>query len=306
MTRNLSIILLIILMSSCMTHSNRNNYAGYDQFKAGENCFYYFKNEKANSLFIYIDGSGLSSVLGVAEGNSFISYSFAYSLSEYYCDKDSILIPEKPGMSKGGVYHDNLDVVKLYTVDNLVNSYASSIDQHLSTNKYERIYIIGFSEGGLLVPKIYSELESKNEISGLIILGAGGLSQYECFKIQYESYMELPMEYREQLSDLAKRKEDIMNKPTSITDGYLGWPYSRWSSFFEYEPLEYITEITIPVLYLQGKEDNNSPIESVEAVEKLAKSNISFEYIDNMGHSPRNNKQLNHIFGLIDQWRSKN
>ena len=302
MLKHLSVILSIILLASCMTHNAVDNYDDFVTFQTEESSYYYFDN--GGSLIVYIDGSGLSSVLGKAEDNKFTSYSFAYPLSDFFHRTDSILIPEKPGMSFGGVHHSDPDVVKLYTVDNIVDSYVASIDNHLAERQYEEIYIIGVSEGGLLIPKIYTQLKSKNAVSGLVVIGAGGLSQYNCFRIQYDKYPNLHPDYRSQLARLDEAYDKIMKNPHSTDDGYLGWPYSRWSSFMDYSPIEYIKDIEIPMLYVQGKNDMSSPVESAEEVAKLNLKNITVEYLENMGHTPQNSEQINEVFALINNWRS--
>ena len=306
MLRKIFLILFISIIFSCKTSQFGYNYNRFETFRAKDYSYYYLNNTETKNLIIYIDGSGLSSVLGISNGNKFSSYSFAYPISKNFCGTNSILIPEKPGMLFGGVYHSQPEVIRLYTVNNLVESYAKSIDHRLSSQAYKNVCIVGVSEGGLLTPMIYSVLKNKPKINELIIIGAGGLSQYDCFRIQYENYPELSKAYREQLSVLEEIREEIRRNPDSIEKGYLGWPFSRWSSFFNYEPLEYIKKITIPMLYIVGKEDENSPIESVEIIEELGLSNISFEYLDNMGHLPKNDKQMNKLFNLIEHWRYEN
>ncbi len=64
-------------------------------------------------------------------------------------------------------------------IDNLVRSYAASIDGYLDANTYNEVILIGIGEGGAVLPLVYERLKNKNTISGFVALCSGGLSRYE-------------------------------------------------------------------------------------------------------------------------------
>jgi pimeloyl-ACP methyl ester carboxylesterase len=298
-----SIISAIILLVSCAAKNITDEYNSLEIFNTDNGQYYLQRNESSKSLTIYIEGSGLNSVLGVADNGKFKSSTFSYEVLKFFGRTDSIVIPEKPNMKFGGDHHSDIKAIQSYTVESMATTYAESIDRHLSEFQYDEVVILGASEGGLLLPRIYSLLKNNEQVDALIVLGAGGLGQYECFQIQYEKYSELPEAYRTELEKLTDIKELIRQNPDSIEDGYLGWPYKRWSSFFEYTPIEYLRNISIPILFIQGVNDLSSPKESVEAVESLNLPNIDILYIDEMNHLPSNSKNVKSVFGIIQRWR---
>nr|HPO50450.1 alpha/beta hydrolase [Spirochaetota bacterium] len=84
---------------------------------------------------------------------------------------------------------------------------------------------------------------------------------------------------------------------------YFGWSYKRWNSFFDYKPIDYLSKIDIPILFIQGKKDFSSPVESVEFVQNnINKNNFSYKYYENMGHLPESDKGINEIMEYINNW----
>ncbi len=224
-------------------------------------------------------------------------------LSQQFKNTYNILIPEKLNFSPGEVYIDTPEVLSLSTVQDLGFSYAKKIDSFLSNHNYNEIIIIGASEGGALLPFIYTNLESKNEIDKLVIWSGGGLNQLKELQILKDSSVKMPAQYRElcgQVDDMAKI---INSNPQAIDKFYLGLPYMRWSSFFQYEPLEYIRQIRIPILFIHGEQDWSTPVESTRIIQD---SNISelfdFYYYPKMEHSPLSYSELKKVLEDIEEW----
>jgi pimeloyl-ACP methyl ester carboxylesterase len=295
----------VLSIVSCTAESN-SIYGAFKTYRLNGNNIYMFPSKQNERLLIYIEGSGTTSVLGEIKNKKWVSYNLGYFLTKYMKDSFTIIIPEKLGMNIGQNIQDDPGFMRSYTVNNLVNCYVSAIDGYLDKYwKYKNVYIVAGSEGGLLFPKIYSELKNRNKISKAIVIGAGGLDQYVCFKILGESPIEMPSDYRRECKRIDDVVVDIKNDPESIDKKYFGWPYTRWSSFFNYKPFNYYKEIDIPILFYQGVKDWNSPIESVEYIEKnMNNPKFEYRYKNDMGHVPNFNDEnsITNYFNELSTW----
>lgn len=296
----------ILLISCCSLEISDIHQEIVDElsvYHVGNDKYYVNSSSDSNELVIYLEGSCLNSVLGIKVNNKWTSYTFSHYILDFFKEESIILIPEKPLMDAGGDYYDDDEVLSSYNVSNLMMSYANSIDDYLSRNKFKKVSLIGASEGGLLAPLVYNNLKYKSDIDNIIIIGSGGMSQYECFKVLAESPIDMPDSYRQQLQYIEVAYNDVMDYPSSISKFYLGWPYSRWSSFFDYKPIEDIEKIEVPILFFQGVLDFSSPVESVEYLQQnLPNTNISYIYKDQMGHFPEDDNGVRDLLSEIRNW----
>jgi hypothetical protein len=290
-----------IIIQSCLSYNN------LQIEKYGQDSIYKFGNN-SNDLLIYIEGSGKTSVLGIKKDDRWISVYFGYFVTRYFSNTYTVLIPEKLNIEFGEDHTIDPIFLKNYTVEKLVKSYCNSIDGYLEKHpEYENVYFLAGSEGGLLFPKIYTDLINKEKIRKAIITGAGGLDQYECFKILAQSKIPMPKEYKEECRNVEKEFIEITNDPESITKKYFGWPYSRWNSFFKYKPFDYYKNIQIPILFYQGKLDWNSPVESVEYIQKnISNKLFEYRYIESMGHTFETGEdQMKNLVNEFTTWLKK-
>nr|HPO50453.1 hypothetical protein [Spirochaetota bacterium] len=188
-------IFLCLLLSSCVSVNDEiRNPLNQDEFirdavydlriiKTDETSIYESKKENSCKLIIYIEGSGLNSVLGERKNGIWRSFQFSYYVYNFFKDKCNIIIPEKLKMRVGENYESDKETVSLYTVENMFESYRKSVDFYLDEHDFSTVILFGVSEGGLLIPKIYDSLKNREKISKIVVWGSGGLSQYECFKI---------------------------------------------------------------------------------------------------------------------------
>lgn len=261
------------------------------------------KSSKGQNLVIYLEGSGLYSVLGVKSGSIWTEYSFSRFVSRYFSDFATVVIPEKPFMKPGRQYHQDEKVLDAYTARNLVNHYARLIDEYLNTTEAKKVYLFGYSEGGLLAPAVYSSLKNRTRIDKIIIGSAGGMNQYDQFRTLADSYVKMPDEYREECRRIVEVRQKMRDYPDSLYHWYLGWPYKRWSSFFRFNSMGYYADINIPVLFFHGTADWSVPVESTRLVQKVyPDKDYTFWYINGMEHIPKNDKALNDLFARIHDW----
>ena len=294
--------LSVLLFASCMTKSS---YPNMHEMNDNDQVIYTF-NGRQNKVLIYIDGSGLNSVLGIKNSEKWTSVQFGYFLSENLDRDFTLAIPEKLNFLKGVDYKNDTDALRKYTVGNLVESYSGKIDNYIDKNNFTEVYLLGVSEGGLLAPKILNTLKNKPKIKKMVIWGAGGYSQEECFKVLASSTLQMPESYRNECKKIFDIKEDIEKNPTAIDKYYLGWPYLRWHSFFNYMPINEYNEINIPVLFIQGLMDYNSPYESVKFLEEESRNkNYEYVYYNDMGHIPTEKAEVARIIHSIYSWIKK-
>ncbi len=112
----------------------------------------------------------------------------------------------------------------------------------------------------------------------------------------------MPTGYRNECAKIDTIIDEVSSDPYSITKYYLGWPYNRWNSFFSYQPFNEFNTINIPILFVQGKYDYSSPIESVVFIQdNYANKQYKYMYY-NMGHIPDNDKGIESILNDISIW----
>jgi hypothetical protein len=290
------IILGSMLLFGCLTMPYRE----MDYVTNGDYTSYFFGTGSETTLLIYLEGSGLNSVLGIKKGRVWQEVQFAYFVTKFRPQNVAVFVPEKLYFTEGKSHLNDRTASALYTVPNLISCYGEQIDCYLREHDYSRIILFGISEGGLLAPALYNSLESRDRISEMIIWGAGGLSQDECFAILGKSEINMPEGYRKACLAIDEIKERVKENPLATDKWYLGWPYARWSSFFAYTPLNEYRDIEIPVHFIQGRLDYQSPVESVEYIEReLGSDNFTFHYYEAMGHIPESEVEIKAILDMV-------
>ena len=249
-------------------------------------------------MIIYLDGASFNSTLGI-KGSIFPwkSFSLAYKLQKELPNKFDLLVPDKMNINTGEDFSEDSTKLKYTTLKDRVNSAVSSIDEFLERHKYKNIYLIGFSEGGMILPKVYNDLHSKTSISKIVNLSGGGYSYYTLIK----NY------YKERGLDTLKVDSvysDILKNQNSSSKFYMGHPYKQWTDFMKYEPsLEY-KNINIPVLILQGSNDEDLPVASSlylnNYLNVLGKKDVTYIELENMDHSFSNDFQ--NVITIISNW----
>jgi pimeloyl-ACP methyl ester carboxylesterase len=266
---------------------------------------YEFKNEKSNKLIINIEGSGWQSVLGYGDNKRWKKTGWWYYIVEEFNDKFTILVPEKLNFEmSGGYYGFDINSRKNYTFDGLVDCYSEIINNYLSQNSYSTVIIVGSSEGGIILPKIYNNLNYKDNILGLVSISAGGLSRYEALKILSDTSLNISNGWKRALSNIDYYIKDIEKYPDSEGD-FAGYSYRYWNSFLDYRPFDDFNNINIPVLFIHGERDINVPVESTKYIQENL-LNKPFEYLyfqDADHHSFRNSiKTIKTVIKKSKMW----
>ena len=189
--------------------------------------------------------------------------------------------------------------------------YAESINLYLADNHFQSIFLIGGSEGAIIIPALYAKINEKETIKGIISFAGGGLSMYDSGSLLSTS-KRTPSGVRKEFA------YTIENYDTGIE----GWSHSigvdkygnvlRWlTSAMEFKPFEYWRNIDIPVLFLHGEKDYNVAVESTRCIQdNLPDKPFEFIYYKDMAHSPSplpffHEFQLSRMQNDITKWMRK-
>jgi len=254
---------------------------------------YEFKNVNSNKLIISLRGgpdwrSAIGRIGDRIVGDRFIDLILPMH------DEYNIFIPEKFDWEVGINYLYYANTREQYTVDNLLVNYAEVINEYLLQNDYDAVIIIGKSEGAILLPELYFQLEEYNKISALISIAGGGLSKYELYEITYNKILAEEKPFTATYINVANWIEEIK----LFLDAYREEPYpdsserirdytSRWhTSIMFRRPENFYVDIEIPVLFIHGEMDRNIPVESTRYVEyNLPYKPFDFIYYPEMEHN---------------------
>jgi hypothetical protein len=269
--------ILALSLMSCQTSDFRYETSRYETADGFVNGYFIPGGVKsASTLVIYVDGSGLLSVLGKYDDGRLTYETFVHSLRKYLPADQDIYAPDKINFEPGRAYRaTDQRVMDPYTFADRVDAMVVAIDGFLSNHEYSRVVLAGYSEGAIILPRIYNSLSTRSRLSQLVLISHGGLSQYECFKVLRDS--SLSFGYKASLSDLDEQVARIEAQPTAKDQRFLGWPYARWSGFMKYRPIDDLVTVDIPIDLFHGSNDTSAPVESSEYVikefEGLGKSN---------------------------------
>ncbi|MCC5467896.1 alpha/beta hydrolase [Pelosinus baikalensis] len=310
-------IALIIYSSIGVIYAKENPYGNLEvnRIYLNDNFINYYVLHKqkdqdisSKELIIYLTGSGMDCALGLQQEGVWQNEElFIKSLNKYLSPSFDILVPEKMNIKLGNGQSDDPKVFEHYTLEERVSSAELVIDTFLENHEYNNVYLMGVSEGAQILPMVYNNLRAKNKISKLVVLGSGGLSQYEEFKVLQKSTLPMPQPYRELLMEADNVMEAICSNQDVHDKWYAGFPYKRWAGFFPYRPLDDFVKINIPIFLMQGTKDISAPIESsrVFAAEfkKLGKNNLTYVEYKNGDH--RLNGNFKAILKKIENWLLK-
>jgi pimeloyl-ACP methyl ester carboxylesterase len=291
-----------VLLTSCATAYGSFEIAGGNQDPA-----YVLGNPASERLIIYLDGSGKHSTLGTRQDGRWRSVGAAYLMQSYFGKDYALLVPERLGLAAGQDISGDPERMSAYTAENLIQSYAAAIDGYLDGHEYRSVCLIGFSEGGLVLPGVYGRLRHQSAIGQAVVWGSGGMSQLDCFRTLAGAggALAMPGDYRTELGRVDAIAADLQASGPGADAGksWLGWPYSRWRSFFAYRPLDGYRAMSIPVLFIQGRQDWSTPWQSVALVEReLPEKPFSYRYQETMGHSPSSNAEWNQRLAEMKEW----
>jgi pimeloyl-ACP methyl ester carboxylesterase len=295
------VVLFSAVLFSCVTIDRKNPYPNIETIVYDSGAVYEFKNAKSDTLIVFLDGQGWRSALGYKEKDLWQGVGFGYPIVHFLGRDYSIMIPEKFNRQIGKDYAGDPQSRRIYTLNNLVENYAKKINAYLRNNNEPSVILAGFSEGAAVLPMVYEKIEDKDRVKGLAALAFGGLSIYEQRKILAESELDMPDSWRDSYKNQDEYRRDINIHVDSLAD-INGSSYRWLDSFWNYKPLDYYSNIEIPVLFIHGTKDINVPVESTRYVqENLPDKPFTYVYVDS-DHGFGGRKAIQHIKTESIKW----
>lgn len=269
----------------------------------GENLEYYIgkKSESnlSNKLLVMIQGSDRESIttrFGVGAEGATLGYDILY-LEKYSYDNKELY--DKTNCRERRI--EDIEFVVNHVIEDIYD------------NNLEEVLIFADSEGGTIAPEIACKID---KVTHMIIMGAGGYSQAQEFEILLNNEIENGKEGKfikagiKNQQELKAKFKETSDNPT-YEKYWLGHTYKYWDSFLNYKPDRYLECLSIPVLYIIGKEDESVPYQSVEylANKFSHKENFTFEIIPELDHSftdkAGNNRLAEIMIKIILPWLKK-
>lgn len=181
--------------------------------------------------------------------------------------------------------------VKEETIDDAVTAIEALESQEKIDPK--RIFVLGHSLGGMLIPRIG---KTKGNIAGFISL-AGSTRPLEDLVLEQTKYLlsldgKLTEEAQKKLKEIeqqvAKVKSPKLSENTSTSELPLGGPPKYWLDLRGYDPANEAKELQKPMLILQGERDYQVTMEDFAGWKKALGSQENVTFVSYRG--------LNHLF----------
>lgn len=247
----------------------------------------YYETKKPAPLIVFLDGSTPESV-----------YENHQKLALKFKEKGFAFV----SLEKEGVTKDTFDESihnKYDCLENRLSDYLllfKELEKPTVLQKPSHIILMGASEGGKLASKL--ACLKKDRVDAVMLLASGGgLSFEEEMTAQIENLMndtntlqKTGYKIRKAFKpkEIQKQFEKIKKNPDSLKT-YATKTYKWWASYFNYEPLNDLLDLDIPIYLLHGAKDRLVPVKSadlvVDAFKKKGKTNLQYARYLDLDHS---------------------
>lgn len=159
----------------------------------------------------------------------------------------------------------------------------------------DQIYIVGHSQGGLMVPRMI-ELDEEKQIAGAVLL-AGPAQSFQDVLIEQQLYLlevveelGLPVEQFIPSAELLIRQAEIIKdpqySPLNLPEDFQLHPAYYWFEQRDYVPVEVAKEQDTPLLILQGENDWQVSMKQFEVWKKelSGKQHVQFKSYPHLNH----------------------
>ena len=221
-------------------------------------------------------------------------------------DKDETIGTNKPfkdlawGLASRGIavlryekrtrYYGEESLIEGFTVnEEVIEDAVSAVDflyqrEDIDKNK---IFLLGHSLGGMLAPRI---AEKTDKVRGIIMLAGTIKDLLEIIPKQAKYLASLDSKITEEemreIEDLEKKIEDIKSSKVGKDENILGAPGSYWLDLINYNPLESIKNLELPILVLQGDRDYQVTVDDFKLWQEELKDkpNVTFKLYKGLNH----------------------
>ncbi len=293
--------------------------------KLGKINFYVTKNGigKEKPLLILLDGSGnlpIYSLLKKDNGSSTIISTIPFNYRKL-SEKFHVVLISKPGTpfldsllvnsfeQFAEKYKPSKEYNEKLSLEWRVNS-ADKVIKYLLKKlkiKNKKVVVIGYSEGGQVVPK----LATKNKkITKIVSIVGGGLNQFYDFiiaeRLKAEKGIITTEQAQNNIDSLYLKLKEIYDNPDATDKFWLGHTYKRWNSFSKDIPLENMLKLDIPILIIASGKDKNSPILGLDYTKleftRKGKKNLTYKVYPNCDHWFNNQKNKTNKMDMMIEY----
>jgi uncharacterized protein len=167
---------------------------------------------------------------------------------------------------------------------------AVEVLRHIKGIDPQRVYVLGHSLGGMLVPRIG---QADGNIAGLIVM-AGPTRPLEDLVLDQTTYLASlggapTAEAKQQLDEIRRQAANVKSPKLSATTPAaeaLGVPGSYWLDLRGYQPAQAAKLLTQPLLILQGGRDYQVTLVEYDGWRKAleGRKNASFKLYPKLNH----------------------
>lgn len=266
-----------------------------DEFGNVEVGVFKAKNNKEKPLVLFLGGSSLEPIFkySLADKQVFSPYwGFAKYKEDYHIAYINIAglplydsIPNNRTM-----YKVDTSVYKYNTLDWRAESASFAIDQLINKLKPTKVYVIGHSQGGQVVPKI-AVLNKK--VDKIVAMSTNALDHiYDLILITRQKAINNTMSQEDAqyvIDSLFNVQKEIYANPKSLKKTFWGGTYNKWYSYSKTTPLDNMLLLDIPILLIASGRDvdgsyiANTDYAMLEFIRK-GKNNLTYKVYPNFDH----------------------
>ncbi|WP_333693635.1 hypothetical protein [Flavobacterium sp.] len=253
------------------------------------------KNIRDKPLVLFLGGSSLEPVFrySLADKQVFSPYwGFAKYKEDYHIAYINIAglplydtVPDNRTM-----YKVDSTAYKYNTLDWRAESASFAIDHLIKKLKPTKVYVIGHSQGGQVVPKI-AVLNKK--VDKIVVMSANALDHiYDLILITRQKAINNFMSQEEAqyvVDSLFNVQKQIYLDPKSLKKSFWGGTYNKWYSYSKTTPLDNMLLLNIPILLIASGRDvdgsyiANTDYAMLEFIRK-GKNNLTYKVYPNFDH----------------------
>ncbi|WP_055445182.1 alpha/beta hydrolase [Lacinutrix himadriensis] len=162
--------------------------------------------------------------------------------------------------------------------DDFVTDAVSVLDYFKEKNRFSKIYVIGHSQGSLV-----GMLAAKDKADGFISLAGAGKSIDALIQEQIEKTYPMYGEDSKKVFAILKKNKTTTDYPPALASVFDLSLQPFMSNWIQYNPVEKIKELNMPILIINGTKDLQVSTEEATLL-KEATPKAEIKIIENMNH----------------------